>query len=64
MEETLDQIMKTVNPAIWVKGDEYTESKIREKHPSLKKIVLIPTVENKSTTNIIKKIENLNPIVK
>jgi D-beta-D-heptose 7-phosphate kinase/D-beta-D-heptose 1-phosphate adenosyltransferase len=63
-EETLDQIMKTVNPAIWVKGDEYTESKIREKHPSLKKIVLIPTVENKSTTNIIKKIENLNPIVK
>lgn len=60
-EETLDQMMKTVNPAIWVKGDEYTESKIREKHPSLKKIVLIPTVENKSTTNIIKKI-NLNTI--
>ena len=59
-EETLDQMMKTVNPAIWVKGDEYTESKIREKHPSLKKIVLIPTVENKSTTNIIKKIGNLN----
>jgi rfaE bifunctional protein nucleotidyltransferase chain/domain len=58
-EETLDQMMKTVNPAIWVKGDEYTESKIREKHPSLKKIVLIPTVINKSTTNIIKKI-NLN----
>lgn len=55
-EETLDQMMKTVNPAIWVKGDEYTESKIREKHPSLKKIVLIPTVVNKSTTNIIKKI--------
>ena len=59
-EETLDQMMKTVNPAIWVKGDEYIESKIREKHPSLKKIVLIPTVENKSTTNIIKKIGNLN----
>ena len=59
-EDTLDQMMKTVNPAIWVKGDEYTESKIREKHPSLKKIVLIPTVENKSTTNIIKKIGNLN----
>lgn len=60
-EETLDQIMKTVRPAIWVKGDEYTEAKIREKHPSLEKIVLIPTVINKSTTNIIKKI-NLNPV--
>jgi rfaE bifunctional protein nucleotidyltransferase chain/domain len=55
-EETLDQMMKTVNPAIWVKGDEYTELKIREKHPSLKKIFLIPTILNKSTTNIIKKI--------
>ena len=60
-EETLDQIMKTVRPAIWAKGDEYTEAKIREKHPSLDKIVLIPTVVNKSTTNIIKKI-NLNPV--
>jgi rfaE bifunctional protein nucleotidyltransferase chain/domain len=60
-EETLDQIMKTVRPAIWAKGDEYTEAKIREKHPSLEKIVLIPTVINKSTTNIIKKI-NLNPV--
>jgi rfaE bifunctional protein nucleotidyltransferase chain/domain len=58
-EETLDQIMKTVNPMIWAKGDEYTEAKIREKHPSLDKIVLIPTIVNKSTTNIIKKI-NLN----
>ena len=58
-EETLDQIMKTVRPAIWAKGDEYIEAKIREKHPSLDKIVLIPTVVNKSTTNIIKKI-NLN----
>jgi rfaE bifunctional protein nucleotidyltransferase chain/domain len=58
-EETLDQMMKIVDPAIWVKGDEYTETKIREKHPSLKNIVLIPTIINKSTTNIIKKI-NLN----
>ena len=58
-EETLDQMMKIVDPAIWVKGDEYTEARIREKHPSLRKIVLIPTVTNKSTTNIIKKI-NLN----
>ena len=55
-EETLDQIMKTVQPAIWAKGDEYIEAKIREKHPSLDKIVLIPTIVNKSTTNIIKKI--------
>ena len=62
-EETLDQMMKIVDPAIWVKGDEYIESKIREKHPSLRKIVLIPTVTNKSTTNIIKKI-NLNPVAK
>jgi rfaE bifunctional protein nucleotidyltransferase chain/domain len=59
LEETLDKMMKTINPAIWVKGDEYTEARIREKHPSLKKIVLIPTVTDKSTTNIIKKI-NLN----
>ena len=56
-EETLGSIMKCVDPAMWVKGTDYTVEKILDKHPYLKKIVLIPLVENKSTTNIIQKIK-------
>ena len=55
-EETLDNIMNIVHPDYWTKGDDYTEQGIREKHPSLKQIILIPNVKDKSTTNIIKKI--------
>jgi len=57
-EETLGNIMKIVNPYYWVKGDDYQENKILEKHPYLTNIKLIKNVENKSTTNIINKIKN------
>lgn len=57
-EETLGNIMKIIDPYYWVKGDDYTEKKILEKHPYLKNIKLIKNIENKSTTNIINKIKN------
>ena len=56
-EETLGNIMKIVDPYYWVKGDDYTQKKILEKHPYLKNIKLIKNVDNKSTTNIINKIK-------
>jgi rfaE bifunctional protein nucleotidyltransferase chain/domain len=56
-EETLGSIMKCVDPYMWVKGTDYTVEKILDKHPYLKKVTLIPLVENKSTTNIINKIK-------
>ena len=52
-EETLGKIMKHVNPYCWVKGNDYTIDKIVEKHPYLKKIVLIDNIPDKSTTNIL-----------
>jgi rfaE bifunctional protein nucleotidyltransferase chain/domain len=55
-EETLGQLMKVIRPDIWTKGSDYTVDRIIDKHPYLKKIVLIDNVEGKSTTNIIKKI--------
>lgn len=55
-EETLGIIMKTIDPDIWVKGSDYTEKAIQEKHPYLRKIHLIPLLTDKSTTNIVKKI--------
>ena len=57
-EKELDNIMLMVQPDIWFKGSDYTERGIRAKHPSLKRIVLFGNVENKSTTNIIRKIHN------
>ena len=57
-EKELDNIMLTIQPDIWFKGSDYTEREIRAKHPSLKRIVLFGNVENKSTTNIIRKIHN------
>jgi rfaE bifunctional protein nucleotidyltransferase chain/domain len=57
-EKELDNIMLTIQPDIWFKGSDYTEREIRAKHPSLKRIVLFRNVENKSTTNIIRKIHN------
>jgi rfaE bifunctional protein nucleotidyltransferase chain/domain len=56
-EETLGQIMKIVGPNIWTKGSDYTVEKIVDKHPYLNKVVIIDNVKDKSTTNIIKKIE-------
>jgi rfaE bifunctional protein nucleotidyltransferase chain/domain len=55
-EETLDSIMKLVNPDVWVKGDDYTREAIYAKHPHLKCVEILPNVRDKSTTNIIKKI--------
>lgn len=57
-EESLGSIMKIVDPFYWVKGTDYTVQKILEKHPYLKNIKLINNIENKSTTNIIKKVKN------
>lgn len=57
-EETLDNIMKIVDPKYWVKGNDYIEKNILEKHPHLKNIKLIKNIENKSTTHIINKIKN------
>ncbi len=57
-EETLDNIMKIVDPLYWVKGDDYNKKDILEKHPHLKNIKLIKNIQNKSTTNIINKIKN------
>jgi len=57
-EETLDEIMKVVDPYIWVKGSDYDINNILIKHPHLKKIKLIDNIENKSTTNIITKIKS------
>jgi D-beta-D-heptose 7-phosphate kinase/D-beta-D-heptose 1-phosphate adenosyltransferase len=56
-ERTLGNIMKIVDPLYWVKGSDYTVEQILSKHPYLKNIKIIPCVEGKSTTNIIKKIQ-------
>lgn len=59
-EQTLDEIMQIVDPHLWVKGSDYKIEEIFKKHPCLKNIKLIDNIENKSTTNIIKKISNKN----
>ena len=59
-EETLDRIMQIINPYYWVKGTDYNIEDIRAKHPSLQNIYLIDNIKNKSSTNIINKITNLN----
>lgn len=55
-EHSLGEIMKIVDPYYWVKGSDYSEQEIFKKHPYLKRIKLIRNIPNKSTTNIIKKI--------
>jgi len=55
-ETTLDEIMKITDPDSWTKGSDYTKEQIYEKHPSLKNIILIDNVPDKSTTSIIEKI--------
>jgi len=57
-EKELDNIMLMIQPDVWFKGSDYTERGIRGKHPSLKRIVLFDNLENKSTTNIISKINS------
>jgi len=55
-EETLGNIMKIVDPFLWVKGSDYSTEEIYKKHPYLKNIKLINNIPNKSTTSIINKI--------
>ena len=57
-EKELDNIMLMIQPDVWFKGSDYNERGIRAKHPSLKRIMLFDNMENKSTTNIIRKIHN------
>lgn len=57
-EGTLGSIMKIIDPLYWVKGSDYTAEQVLAKHPYLKNIKIVPLVEEKSTTNIIKKIQN------
>lgn len=59
-EDTLDMIMRLVNPYYWVKGSDYNIDDIKAKHPSLQNIYLIDNIKYKSSTNIINKITNLN----
>lgn len=54
-EETLDSIIKVLDPDIWFKGDDYKVEDILAKHPSLRKVSIIPNILNKSTTEIVKK---------
>ena len=61
-EEQLDKIMNLVEPEFWVKGNDYNEVDIRKIHPKLGKIKLIPLINNKSTTNIINKINNISKV--
>ena len=56
-EETLGSIMKIVNPSVWVKGTDYNENEIRQKHPYLKNIRLVETIKGVSTTLIIDRIK-------
>jgi rfaE bifunctional protein nucleotidyltransferase chain/domain len=56
IEKELDIIMNIVKPTIWAKGSDYSINEILKKHPILKNIQLIELEEDKSTTNIIKKI--------
>ena len=55
-EQTLGDIMKTLSPQYWVKGSDYTVEGIKAKHPYLRNIHLVPLLEDKSTTNIVRKI--------
>lgn len=55
-EETLGTIMKVVKPHVWTKGNDYTIDAILAKHPYLSRVVLIPNVDDTSTTHIVRKI--------
>jgi rfaE bifunctional protein nucleotidyltransferase chain/domain len=58
-EEELDNIMNIVSPYCWVKGSDYNKDNVLKKHPGLKNIKLINNIKNKSTTNIINMIKNI-----
>ena len=60
LESTLDEIMKTCSPKTWFKGKDYNIEDIRKKHSSLQDIILIDLETDKSTTNIINRIQQTN----
>lgn len=55
-EATLDEIMRITDADVWTKGDDYTAADIKAKHPTLRNIVLISNIRNKSTTHIVNRI--------
>ena len=57
-EQTLGDIMKLVDPDLWVKGSDYTKEGILQKHPYLRGIALLDMLQEKSTTKLIEKILN------
>lgn len=63
-ETTLNKIMEIVKPAVWVKGSEYNEFEIRNKHPILRRIELIPMIQDISTTKIITRIQDSDKLFK
>lgn len=60
-DDTPAELIKTIQPDILVKGGDYSPDEVvgkKEVEERGGKLVLIPFVEGKSTTSIIKKIEN------
>lgn len=56
-EQELDNIMNILKPDLWFKGNDYTEDKIRSKHPALKNICLLENIPNISSSIIINKLD-------
>lgn len=60
-EDTLEKLLDEIKPDIYTKGADYTLETLPEAKTVLKnngKVEFINLVEGKSTTNVIKKIEN------
>lgn len=57
-ELELDKIINIITPDVWTKGSDYTIEQILQKHASLDKIHIIDLIKDKSTTNIVNKIQN------
>lgn len=55
-EQTLDEIIRIVDPDYWTKGSDYTADVILSKHPGIRNIMLFDNIDGKSTTNIVNKI--------
>ena len=60
LQEELDKIINIIEPDIWTKGGDYNKESIYKLHPNLEKIEIIDLIKDKSTTNIIKKINKNN----
>jgi rfaE bifunctional protein nucleotidyltransferase chain/domain len=58
-EETLDNIIRLLDPEYWTKGDDYILENILKKHPTIRNVKLFGNIENKSTSLIIDKIRKV-----